>query len=174
MLPCGVDLERFRAMPRAQARERLGLDPDRPYLLFPADPARAEKRHDRAAELADATGVRLLTLGRIDPADVPTWVNAANAVLVPSEREGSAWRRWRRWPATCRCWPRPSASPRWRSPASRGRCARSSTRRAGARAHAHLEAADPRVEGRDRAALFSSARMAERVAAAWRGLVAGE
>jgi glycosyltransferase involved in cell wall biosynthesis len=32
----------------------------------------------------------------------------------------------------------------------------------------HLEATDPRVAGRDRAALFSAGRMAERVAAAWR------
>ena len=30
----------------------LGLDPDGRYLLFPANPARPEKRHDRAAELA--------------------------------------------------------------------------------------------------------------------------
>ena len=33
-------------------------------------------------------GVRLLTLGQVEPARVPLYVNAANAVLVPSEREG--------------------------------------------------------------------------------------
>ena len=32
----------------------------------------------------------------------------------------------------------------------------------------HLAASDPRIAGRDRANLFSSERMAERVAVAWR------
>src|SRR3984957_18815773 len=61
VLPCGVDLERFQPLARSVARTELGLDPTRPYLLFPADPARPEKRHDRALALADAVGVELLT-----------------------------------------------------------------------------------------------------------------
>jgi glycosyltransferase involved in cell wall biosynthesis len=88
VLPCGVDLERFRPLARAQARAELGLDPDRPYLLFGADPSRPEKRYDRALALAGSVGAELLTLGAVDPARVPLWINAANAVLVPSEREG--------------------------------------------------------------------------------------
>ena len=48
VLPTGVNLDRFGRRDRAEARARLGLDPGRPYLLFPADPARPEKRHDRA------------------------------------------------------------------------------------------------------------------------------
>ena len=86
VLPAGVDLHRFGPMDRAQARRRLGLSPDGPYLLFAADPARPEKRHDRA--LAAAGDVALLSLGDVAPADVPLWINAANAVLVPSDREG--------------------------------------------------------------------------------------
>ena len=86
VLPCGVDLHRFEPIPRADARAALGLDPAAPYILFPADPRRPEKRHDRAL---DAAGdVPLLTLGNIEPREVPLWVNAANAVLVPSDREG--------------------------------------------------------------------------------------
>ena len=88
VLPCGVDVERFRPLDRSQARAELGLDPERPYLLFPADPARREKRHDRAQLLADSLGVELLTLGGFDPQRVPLWVNAANAAVVTSEREG--------------------------------------------------------------------------------------
>jgi teichuronic acid biosynthesis glycosyltransferase TuaC len=88
VLPCGVDVERFRQLPRRQARAELGLDADRPYLLFAADPTRAEKRYDRALALAAAAQVELLTLGAVDPGRVPLWINAANAVLVPSEREG--------------------------------------------------------------------------------------
>ena len=85
VLPAGVDLGRFRRADRADARRALGLSPDRRYLLFAADPARPEKRFDRARRLADVA--ELLTLGEIDPDEVPTWVNAADAVLVTSERE---------------------------------------------------------------------------------------
>ena len=88
MLPCGVDLERFHPIPRAQARSELGLDPERPYLLFAADPARAIKRYDLALELARAVDVELLALGGVDPARAPLWVNAVNAVLMPSGHEG--------------------------------------------------------------------------------------
>src|SRR5919202_1234762 len=49
ILPCGVNLDRFGPRDRGEARRRLGLDADGRYLLFPADPTRPEKRHDRAA-----------------------------------------------------------------------------------------------------------------------------
>jgi hypothetical protein len=88
VLPCGVDLARFQPASRAEARAVLGLDAGLPYLLFPADPSRAEKRYDRALELAGAVGAELLALGGVEPAHVPRWVCAADAVVVPSEREG--------------------------------------------------------------------------------------
>jgi teichuronic acid biosynthesis glycosyltransferase TuaC len=85
ILPCGVALDRFRPIPRAEARARLGLEVDQRYLLFPADPERPEKRFDRARAVAQDH--RLLVLGRVPPDEVPYWVNAADAVLVTSERE---------------------------------------------------------------------------------------
>lgn len=88
VLPCGPDLRRFKPTSRLAARRELGLHPQRPYLLFPANPARPEKRHDRAADLARACGVELLTGGAIEPEQMPTWINAANAVLVTSDYEG--------------------------------------------------------------------------------------
>jgi teichuronic acid biosynthesis glycosyltransferase TuaC len=88
VLPCGVDVARFHPRSREGARAALGLDPERPCVLFPADPARAEKRHDRAQALCADVGVQLLTLGGVAPDRAPLWVNAANAVVVPSEREG--------------------------------------------------------------------------------------
>ncbi len=86
VLPCGVAMERFRPIPRDVARLALGLDPAAPYLLFPADPARPGKRFDRAQELAG--DVRLLTLGSMAPDHVTLAINAANAVVVPSDAEG--------------------------------------------------------------------------------------
>jgi glycosyltransferase involved in cell wall biosynthesis len=85
ILPCGVDTGRFRPIDRTEARRALGLDEEGQYLLFPADPARPEKRYERAVEVAG--DVPLLTLGAVNPENVPLWVNASNAVLVTSERE---------------------------------------------------------------------------------------
>ena len=89
MLPCGPDLDALRPdAPRPRPARALGLDPDGRYLLFPANPARPEKRHDRAAELAAACDAELLTGGSIEPEQMPLWINAANAVLVTSDYEG--------------------------------------------------------------------------------------
>ena len=88
ILPCGVNLERFAPMDRRTARERLGLDPDGPYLLFPADPGRPEKRFDRAERVAKAAGAELLSYESRPPEQVPLLINSANAMLVTSEREG--------------------------------------------------------------------------------------
>jgi teichuronic acid biosynthesis glycosyltransferase TuaC len=88
VLPCGADLDRFFPQPRREARQELGLDPGRRYLFFPADPERAEKRFDRAHEVASIAGVELLTGGGIEPERMGSWMNAADAVLVTSDYEG--------------------------------------------------------------------------------------
>lgn len=89
VLPCGVDMQLFRPLDRAAARERLGLDPAARYVLFPADPARPEKRHDRVTmTLKELPHVRELSLGAVSPERVPLFVNAADVVLVTSDYEG--------------------------------------------------------------------------------------
>jgi glycosyltransferase involved in cell wall biosynthesis len=75
-------------MPRAEARRALGLKVSGRYLLFPADPNRPVKRHDRAAEVARLAEAELIVGGEIDPDQMPQWVNAADAVLVTSASEG--------------------------------------------------------------------------------------
>lgn len=171
VLPCGVDTERFRPLSRAQARERLGLDPDAPCLLFPADPARAEKRFDRARAVAG--DVPLLTLGDVHPDEVPLWINAANAVLVPSEREGFGLAVLEALACDVPVLATPvGVAPLALDGIAGAHCARfdeEDWRRALA---PHLARADPRVAGRARAALFSAERMAERVVAAWRTVAA--
>lgn len=87
-LPVGLALERFGPMPRDEARRRLGLDPDAAFLLFPYGPDRRVKRVDRARELAEAAGLPLRTLGGQPPERMRWWLNAATAVVVPSEHEG--------------------------------------------------------------------------------------
>jgi glycosyltransferase involved in cell wall biosynthesis len=169
VLPCGVDLERFHPIPRAQARSELGLDPERPYLLFAADPARAIKRYDLALELARAVDVELLVLGGVDPVQAPLWVNAVNAVLMPSGHEGFGLAVLE----ALACDVPVLATPVGIHPdAMRGvagtLCAPFAL---GAWREAllpHLGVAESRIRGRAHAEPFSGPRMAERVAAAWR------
>ena len=171
VLPVGIDLERLRPIPRREARERLGLDPGGRYLLFPHDPARPLKRFDRAQEAAGAT--TLLTMGRVPPSEVPFWINAANAVVVPSQAEGFGLAVIEALAcgvpafgtpvgihpvalhgiagAFCEPWDRDA----WR-----------------AALRPAIEAEDPRVDGRARAELFSADRMAARVVEAWREIAA--
>jgi teichuronic acid biosynthesis glycosyltransferase TuaC len=166
VLPCGVDLDRFTPIPRAEARERLNLPPDEPCLLFPAEPARAVKRFDRAQQAAGDT--RLLTLGRVHPFEVPLYVNAANAVLVPSAHEGFGLAALE----ALACDVPVLATPVGVHPAALDGiagtlCAPFDRAAWQAVLGPHLEASDPRVEGRDRAALWSARQMARRVLDAW-------
>jgi teichuronic acid biosynthesis glycosyltransferase TuaC len=168
VLPCGVALDRFRPMPRVEARERLGLDPAGRYLLFPSDPARAAKRPDRARELAEATRAQLLSLGRVDPSQVPSFVNAADAVVVPSEHEGFGLAVLE----ALACDVPVLATPVGNHPAALDGiagtlCAPYDRDAWSAALQLHLAASDSRVEGRDRAALWSAERMARRVLEAW-------
>jgi teichuronic acid biosynthesis glycosyltransferase TuaC len=172
VLPCGVDMERFRPLPRARARAELGLDPARAHLLFPADPARAEKRFDRARALADATGTKLLTLGGVSPEQVPQWINAANAVVVPSEREGFGLAALEALACEVPVLATPVGVHREALENLPGAlCAPFDLARWREALAPHLAAADPRVAGRSHAERFSAERMAQRVAAAWRALL---
>lgn len=169
VLPCGVDLERFRPIPRADARRGLGLDPAGPYLLFPADPRRPEKRYDRAVKLAGETPI--LTLGDVEPARVPLWVNAANAVLVPSDRESFGLAVLEALACRVPVLSTPvGIAPEALEGISGTLCAAFSESAWRAALEPHTTADDPRVEGRERAERWSTDRMAADVVAAWRAL----
>jgi teichuronic acid biosynthesis glycosyltransferase TuaC len=169
VLPCGVDIERFQPLPRAQARVELGLSPDRAYVLFPADPSRAEKRHDRALALAEATGVELLTLGAVEPERVPLWVNAANAVLVPSEREGFGLAVLEALACDVPVLATPVGIHREALDGIAGTlCEPFDPARWRAALEPHLREPDPRIAGRLSATRYSAEAMATRVVDAWR------
>ena len=87
-LPCGVALDRFEHTDRMVARTELGIGADECVALLPSDPARPEKHADRARMVAEAVGAHLITLGGRQPSEVPNHINAADLVLIPSEREG--------------------------------------------------------------------------------------
>jgi glycosyltransferase involved in cell wall biosynthesis len=171
VLPCGVEMHRFEPIPRSEARAALGLEPAGPFLLFPADPARPEKRHDLARRIAG--DVPLLTLGGIDPEQVPLWVNAANAVLVPSDREGFGLGVLEALACDVPVLATPvGIAPDVLNGVAGCYCGPFDEGAWNAALAPHLSQADPRVAGRARAELFSADRMASRVAAAWSSLAA--
>jgi teichuronic acid biosynthesis glycosyltransferase TuaC len=174
VLPCGPDLGRFGPLPRAEARRALGLDPEGRFLLFPANPARPEKRHDRAAELARACDAELLTGGSIEPERMPLWINAANAVLVTSDYEGFGLAALEALACDVPVLSTPVGVAPYALAGVRGAlCAPFDLEAWKATALPLLESADPRVEGAVRAATLSAPRMAERTIEAYRTVLTG-
>jgi glycosyltransferase involved in cell wall biosynthesis len=173
ILPCGADLDRFRPIPRADARARLGLEPGGRYLLFPAAPDRAMKRFDRAEEVARLASAQLLHGGTIEPADLPLWMNAANAVLVPSSNEGFGLVAVEALACDIAVLSTPVGIAPTLLRSVEGCLVAPFDAQAWATvARAHLDDPDPRVRGRDRAEWFSVELLAARVLVAYRELLA--
>jgi glycosyltransferase involved in cell wall biosynthesis len=173
VLPCGVDLDRFQPASRPEARRRLGLDEAGRYLLFPADPGRPGKRHDRATEVARLAGAELLTAGSVDPESMPDWVNAANAVLVPSDNEGFGLATLEALACDVPVLSTPvGIAPHVLRGAVGCLVAPFDPEQWAAAAAAALDDSENRIEGRYRAARFSATLMAERAAVAYRELAA--
>jgi len=90
----GVDFELFRPIPRAQARTALGWDPDRYYVLFGNDPKIPVKNFPLAQvaiECLRARGIsaELVVANGLPQTTVVQYINASNALILPSIAEGS-------------------------------------------------------------------------------------
>jgi glycosyltransferase involved in cell wall biosynthesis len=172
VLPCGVNLDRFQRIDRRSARERLGLDPVRRYLLFPSDPRRPEKRHDRARAVACAAGAELIDYNGRSPAEVPFAINAADAVLVPSEREGFGLAALEALACDVPVLATDVGVARVALAGVEGTlCASFDEQRWSEVVARHLAHPDPRVEGRARAVLFDRNRFATRVFKAYQDVL---
>ena len=95
ILPSGVDPEVFCPEPRSVARRRLDWGDGERVVLFNAGHDPAGKRLDLAREALALTqglleGVRMEVLdGATPPARMPELLNAADCLLLTSDREGS-------------------------------------------------------------------------------------
>ncbi len=173
VLPCGADLSRFTPEPRRAARSELGLDPDSRYLFFPADPARPEKRVERARQVAERAGVELLTGGGIEPDRMSKWVNAADAVLVTSDYEGFGLACLESLACEVPVMTTPvGIAPSLLRSLPNTLCAPFEPEAWSEFAVSLLNQPDPRTPGRTRAQALSAQRMAERVLLAYREVVA--
>ncbi len=98
VIPCGIDLERFRPRDTAESRRSLGWAPDRFHVLFATNNDDPVKRPELARE-----AVRRLALGSraqgqtpelhflrgVPNEEVPVWLSAADVLLLTSYQEGS-------------------------------------------------------------------------------------
>jgi glycosyltransferase involved in cell wall biosynthesis len=93
IIPCGVDLALFDPKPGDEARAELGWDTDRRIVAWIGDP-RPEKRVDLAYATYDVLrrrrdDVDLRVVTKVPHATVPTYMSAADVLLLTSDHEGS-------------------------------------------------------------------------------------
>jgi teichuronic acid biosynthesis glycosyltransferase TuaC len=94
VIPCGIDLERFTPEDHRAARDRLGWSQEGFHVLFATSKDDPIKRPDlarKAVEQLRGSGVpvEFHVMSDVPYDDVPTWLNASDALLLTSLREGS-------------------------------------------------------------------------------------
>jgi len=94
VIPNGIDMERFRPISRRQARKTLGLSEEKRYVLFISNPERPEKRFALANDAikrvrGKGKEVEPLVVFNKPHSELPTYMNAADLLILTSSREGS-------------------------------------------------------------------------------------
>ncbi len=92
VIPNGVDLDVFKEMDKVQCRDKLGLEQDKQYILFPSEPERKVKNYSlakRATDISNIKNVSLITIGKIPHNQIPIYINASDLMILTSISEGS-------------------------------------------------------------------------------------
>jgi glycosyltransferase involved in cell wall biosynthesis len=94
VLPCGIDLERFRPLEQSKCRQQLGWESKYFHVLFATSAGDPVKRPELAraavALLEQERGrVQFHLLAAVPNEEVPAWLNASDALLLTSKHEGS-------------------------------------------------------------------------------------
>lgn len=94
VIPCGVDLSLFHPMSQVEARQVLGLDASRRYVLFAGEWWRPEKRFHLVESAVQQLqrrypDIELLKVDREAHRRVPLYMNAVDALALVSTCEGS-------------------------------------------------------------------------------------
>jgi teichuronic acid biosynthesis glycosyltransferase TuaC len=95
VIPCGVDVRRFKPMEKTMARQRLNLATEGPVIMFPASPRQHVKNYplfreavERLRPMLDADPTVILLDG-VNPEEAALRFAAADVVVLTSHREGS-------------------------------------------------------------------------------------
>ena len=95
VVPHGIDLDHFRPMPQESARDDVGWSHNKKHVFFPYDPSRDVKNYPLAERVTEAvdrklpSDVKLHVIFGVDHSSIPVYMNAADALLLTSFREGS-------------------------------------------------------------------------------------
>lgn len=95
VIPHGVDLDRFAPRPQQAAIAAIGWDPEAAHVLFPYPAGREVKNFPRARRIVRAarerldSPVELHVLSGVPHDQVPTYMNAVDALVLTSHHEGS-------------------------------------------------------------------------------------
>jgi UDP-N-acetylglucosamine 4-epimerase len=94
VIPCGIDLDRFKPMDSMTCKVKIGWDPQAFHVVFASSNADPVKRPWLAqAAVRQARGfvrrIELHYLTGVPNAEVPTWLNAGDVLLLTSLHEGS-------------------------------------------------------------------------------------
>jgi glycosyltransferase involved in cell wall biosynthesis len=94
LIPCGINVDRFKPLGQQECRERLGWAADAFYILFASsagDPVKRPQLAQAAAErlARERSGVQYRVLAGVPNNEVPLWLNASDVLLLTSRHEGS-------------------------------------------------------------------------------------
>ncbi len=92
VIPNGVNLDFFKPEDKRAARKRLGLSESSKIILFVSTHDRPEKNYElarKSVEHLNDEGVELLYLKNTDHSLIPSYLNAADLLLLTSLYEGS-------------------------------------------------------------------------------------
>ncbi|HZT97551.1 MAG TPA: glycosyltransferase [Chloroflexota bacterium] len=95
VIPCGIDLDLFRPMPKADARAQLGLEPEKRYVLFAGytwDPVKRFHLVEQAVRILKSRlpDVELVAVCQQPHQRIPLYMNACDVFAMTSSFEGSA------------------------------------------------------------------------------------
>ena len=94
VVPHGVDMEKFQPIDQSSAIDMVGWSPDSRHVLFPYDPSRPIKNFSLAESVVDQVReevhvpVKLHRVYGVPHKEIPKYMNAADALLLTSQREG--------------------------------------------------------------------------------------
>lgn len=92
IIPCAVDLDVFRAIPKVEARKKLGWSLNGDYILFSSSFDNAIKNYALAYEaviLLNKKDIQLMELKGLSRDEVCLYLNASDCALMTSYTEGS-------------------------------------------------------------------------------------
>ncbi len=92
VIPNGVDFDRFRILHKKECQLKLGWNPQKINILFPANPKRYEKNFllaKKTVQLIHDHDLQIHFFKNTPNTETPFWYNASDVVLLTSLWEGS-------------------------------------------------------------------------------------